>query len=298
MALFDFEFQFLIIQHDLDELVESKLMPKFSELRQKIYHPSQDDVPGRTKFDNFEKALNSSQKVILLVTNGFLEDNMSNYYIEKVIANKDLENILVGVDALVTEVPITLQCLIKHCYRAYKFDRSDINDQIHDRILDQVIQNQFSEPQTDLPRDTPINNQTDIFKDRPPPFPNFYDVSIISSDKDFDIDLSSRLDKLKIFSWVRDAIPGKSVTQNILNALLHSTCSILILNIATIEALSATRLNLIMEIGSNLPFSSFIVVDPYDKLELNELPLDLGNSVKILKSDRINFIQNEILETF
>ena len=296
MALFDFEFQFLIIQHDLDEPVELKLMPKFRELGQKIYHPPLDDVPGRTKFDNFERALNSSQNVILLITNGFLEDNMCNYYIEKVIANKDLENILVGVDASVTEVPITLQCLIKHCYRAYKFDRSDINDHIHDRILDQIIQTQFSEVQTDLPRDTPINNQ--IFKDRPPPFPNLYDVSIIGSDKDFDLELSSRLDKLKIFSWVRDACPGQSITQNILNAMHHSTCSIIILNDTIIEALSVTRLNLIMEIGSNLPFSSFIVVDRYDNLELNELPLDLGNSVKILKSDRMNFIQNEILGTF
>ncbi len=296
MALFDFEFQFLVIQQDLDDLVESKLIPKFKELGQKIFHPSHNDVPGRTKFDNFEKALNSSQNVLLLITNGFLEDKMCSYYTEKIIANKDLDNIFIGIDKSVTEPLMTsLQCLVKFCPQTYTFDSSKRNDQIHGKFLDQIIQSEGFELKANSTRGTQINTEVDIFKDRPPPFPNLYDVSIINSDDDFDAEMSEKLDKLKIFSLIKGASPGKSITQNIIDAMLITKCAILILNDTTIKALSATRLNLIMQIGQCLPISSFIVVDPYDNLEIDELPLDIGNSLKVIKSGQIKDIQNAII---
>ena len=104
-----------ILQHNLEEFVAEKVLPKLEgKYNFKVYFPHRDDVPGKNIFSNVEYAMTSSNAVILFVTNECLKESWFRYLIQLVVC-KGVHSLHVALDKSVNfeKLPLPVAWLCK-----------------------------------------------------------------------------------------------------------------------------------------------------------------------------------------
>ncbi len=284
------KYHFCIFHKNLDAFVESNLLERLEVDEKRVYLPSKCDIPGKTWFHNLDTAIQSSEVVIILLNEEFLNDGWCRYITEKVIVSKELKSVIFGIDMAlnIQKLPLHLQCIAPSSNKCLGFDPRNIGSPINQTFFEsienpsntnhgwfkplcgsimKVLAKIFSGWHPKTLDSTNRSDHTSLFRSHVP-IEKKYDACIIHSIMD---DLCKEIFKrLKpyfqaghknVFSTAENLPPGKALTQAIIEAMVASKCTILLLTEATKAQFGPILMNNILQLGWTTLPASFVLLE-------------------------------------